>query len=102
MDNADEVLFETMSGPLIAKNVGANAYELDLPAGETVKADEELEARARAFLAKAIKGAPSVVYVGVGQGVSFSTYMLVELESSFNLESMEIDVSQFVSRPDSR
>ena len=98
--SADEVLFETMSGPLIAKNLGGNAYELDLPAGETVKADEELEARVRAYLAKAIKGAPSVLYVGVGQGVSFSAYMLVELESSFDLEGMEIDVSQFVSRPD--
>lgn len=95
--NVDVVNFETMSGTLTARKLKENMYELDFPAGETTEVDEELKIKVKAVVEKAVMERFNIIYVGVGSGVSFSSYMLIELESSLDLANMSIDPSHFVS-----
>lgn len=96
--NVRTICFDTISGVLTAQVSPGGRIQLELPAGETQKADETLETRVREVTRKAMgKHGPKILFVGKGNGISFGKYVLVEIDEAFDLSSATVDASPFVS-----
>lgn len=92
------ICFDTMSGVLTAQVSPGGRIQLELPAGETQKADETLETRVKEVTRKAMgEHGPKILFVGKGNGISFGKYVLVEIDEAFDLFSATVDASPFVS-----
>lgn len=106
--NITNINFATLSGTLTAFKPthmnGSNNIVLEFPAGLTMPADTALAECAKNAVVHAVGGvAPEVVYVGVGEGVSYGSYMLIELVAAqgpthhYDLANADIHAGAFVS-----
>lgn len=90
------IYFETLSGTLAARKAEGGKIELEFPAGIPERADSSLEEKAKRAVGGAINAKHNVVFVGLGKGVSFQNYMLIELEAPFDLERAAINPGALV------
>lgn len=108
--NITHIKFETLSGTLTASRLidtnEPNQIALEFPAGLTTPVDTALAERAKNAVVQAVGGvAPEVVYVGVGEGVSYGNYMIIELAAAqgpthhYDLANADIQPDAFVSLP---
>ncbi|TDL21706.1 Diaminopimelate epimerase-like protein [Rickenella mellea] len=95
-DNVNVVHFHTLAGELTCRRLEDGKIELELPAGDTTKADAYIEQKAIDVVRKAVGNQVDVKFVGVGGGESFNMFILIQLDDSFDLQRAEIDPSIFV------
>ena len=92
------VKFDTLSGVLTAEVLPEGRIKMELPAGETTKADDSLNDDVKDAIRAALgDNHPKIHYVGTGSGISFNKYVLIEIDVSFDLSSAIVDAKPFVS-----
>ncbi|TDL18666.1 Diaminopimelate epimerase-like protein [Rickenella mellea] len=89
------IKFHTMSGELTARRLDSGRIELEFPAGAAKKVDEDLDRKAKDVVLKAIGDKAELTFVGVGEGISFAKYMLIELDKSLDLKKAKINAGVF-------
>lgn len=94
------IKFFTKAGELTARKLDDGPVELNFPTSETHAAEPNLLSRVQEITGWALSGAdskPKIKFIGSSTDEQFSHFLLVEVDSSFDLASRAVSIPLFVS-----
>lgn len=90
-----QLRFETKSGILTAQKLDDGRIELEFPGSSATPSAPELEAKVKHAVAEALGSDVKVASVHVGTKGNFQKFIIVEIESSTDLEGLSVKPAAF-------